>query len=265
MVRILISLILLSVLGCSSDYNALSASKSYDSYAPMQDKQRAKNKYLAYTHRFTVTVKKSELSRVFTDVLEACLSDNEHKCLVMHSEQSGGEYLYANIRLRVSPEGVAKYKSLISESGEIEQQSTSAEDITDSVVDTEKRLDMLASYQAKLKGLESDPNINIESLIKVASELSEVQTQIEYSQGQKAKLYLRISMDVLDISLKTSKNETLIGPIGEAFSEFGEDFSEGVAIFITAAAYLIPWILLVVFLVWVARYFWVRSKRRANS
>ncbi|WP_045825421.1 DUF4349 domain-containing protein [Teredinibacter turnerae] len=265
MVRILVGFVFLLFLGCSSDYSTVSASKSHDLYAPMQEKQRAKNKYLAYTHRFTVTVKKSELSRVFTDIVETCLDEKEYKCLVMHSEQAGGEYSYANIQLRVSPKGVATYKSLISKSGDIEQQSTSAEDLTDSVIDIEKRLEMLSSYQAKLRELESNPNINIESLIKVASEMSEIQTQIEYSQGQKANLYQRISMDVLDISLKTIRNETIVSPIGDAFSEFGENLAEGIAIFITTAAYLIPWVVLVVFIAWFFRYLWVRSKRKTNS
>jgi len=265
MVRILVPIFFLFLCGCSSDYSALSASESEGFYAPTQEKQRAKNKYLAYSHRITVTVDKSELPSVFKSVIDTCTEDSEYGCLVMHSEQSGGDYSYGNIRLRVAPEGIPKYKSLVSDSGEVEQQSTSADDLTDSVLDTEKRLEMLKSYQSKLKELEENPNINIESLIKVASEMSEVQTQIEYTQGQKAKLYQRISMDVLNISLQSKENETFISPIGEALSEFGEDFSEGIAIFITAAAYLIPWLILIILLVWLGRYLWARSRRKTNS
>ena len=263
--RILASLILLLLFGCSSEYNALSTPEPQNGYAPIQEKQREKNKYLAYTHRFTVTVKPSELSSVFTKVVEACLDEKKYKCLVMHSEQSGGGYSYANIRLRVSPEGVAKYTSMILESGELNQQSTTAEDLTDSVIDIEKRLEMLTSYQAKLKELESKPNINIESLIKVASEMSEVQTQIEYSQGRKAKLHQRVNMAELDISLQPVEIRDRTNPIVHALSRFGDDLSEGLAIFISTAAYLIPWVMLIVVFVWFMRYFWRRSKRKLDS
>ncbi|SMF67844.1 protein of unknown function [Alteromonadaceae bacterium Bs31] len=265
MFKIILPIIIILLVGCSSDHSALSASKSKDFYAPIQEKQRVKNKYLAYSHRITVTVTKKELPNVFKSVLDTCSEDSEFKCLVMHSEQSGGEYSYGSIRLRVTPKGISKYKSLVSDSGEVVQQSTSAEDLTDSVLDTEKRLEMLNSYQSKLKELEKNPNINIDSLIKVTSEMSEVQTQIEYSQGQKAKLYQRVSMDVLNISLQTQKNETFVSPIGEALSKFGEDFAEGIAVFITAAAYLIPWLLVVALLIWIVRYLWARGKRRENS
>lgn len=266
MFRILIlTFIVLALSGCSRDSKEAAAFDPEYFHSTTQEKQRAKNKYLAYSHKLTVTVERSNLSVVFNKVLDACIEDSETACLVMHSEQSGGDYAYGSIRLRVAPEGISKYKSLVSESGKIEQQSTSAEDLTDSVFDTEKRFEMLKSYQSKLEELEKAPNINIESLIRVASELSEVQTQLEYTQGQKAKLYQRINMEVLNISLDTQKNENFISPIKEALSGFGEDFSEGIAIFITVTAYLIPWLLIVILLVWFMRHLWIRSKRRADS
>lgn len=265
MIRILVSIVFIFLCGCSSDYSSFSDSNSDGFNAPMQEKQRAQNKYLAYRHNITVVVEKTGLPTTFKNIINTCVEDSEYKCLIMHSEQSGGDYSYGTIQLRVAPEGISKYVSLASDSGEIQQQSTSAEDLTDSVLDTEKRLAMLNSYWSKLKELEKNPNINIESLIKVASEMSEIQTQIEYTQGQKAKIYQRINMDVLNISLQTRENETFISPVGDALSAFGEDFAEGLAIFITAAAYLIPWLLLVILLVWFLRFCWVRSKRKKNS
>lgn len=265
MTKILLFIISFSIFGCSSEHSPLSSSKSADLYSPIQEKQESKNKYLAYTHSITVTVEKTELPAVFKTVIDTCTGDVEYNCLIMHSEQSGGNYAYGTIRLRVAPEGIPKYRSLVSASGEVEQQSTTAEDLTDSVMDVEKRLEMLESYQEKLKSLEQNPNINIESLIKVSSEISNVQTEIEYAHGQKAKLYQRINMDVLTIYLQTKENESFISPIGDAISSFGEDLSEGIAIFITAAAYLIPWVILIMFLVLLVRFVWVRSKRGGNS
>jgi len=264
MARFLILFLFVFVYGCSSENSAHSDSVSDDFYSPMQEKQRSKNKYLAYTHNITVTVEKIELPVVFKSVIDTCLNDSEYECLIMQSTQRGGRYASGSIMLRVAPEGIPKYRSLISKSGEVEQQSTTAEDLTDSVIDTEKRLEMLNAYQKKLTELEKNPNINIESLIKVSSEMSDVQTKLEYSQGQKAKLNQRISMDILTISLKTNENETFISPISESLSDFGEDFSEGIAIFITTAAYLIPWVLLVIFFVWLIRFILIRSKRGKN-
>ncbi len=265
MKKILVLFLTFLVYGCSSDYAALSSSKSEDFYSTMQEKQRSKNKYLAYTHSITVTVEKAKLPVTFESVIESCINDTEHTCLIMHSSQDGGRYASGSIMLRVVPEGIPKYISLVSESGEVGQKSTTAEDLTDSVVDTEKRLEMLETYQEKLKKLEQNSNINIESLIKVSSEISDVQTKLEYAQGQKSKLYQRINMDVLTISLRTEENETFLSPISESLSNFGEDLSEGVAIFITTTAYLMPWVILVTFFVWLIRFVWARSKRGKKS
>lgn len=264
MTRVLVLIASLLTLGCSDAGKPASVVGMVDVYDPTQESQRSKNKYLAYSHRISVTVETSILTSTFKSVIDTCAEDQEYSCLVMHSEHSGGAYAHGNIRLRVSPKGIPKYTALVAAAGEVEQQSTSAEDLTDAVVDTEKRLEMLSTYQAKLAAIEKSTTINIDSLIKVSAEIAEVQTQIEFAQGEKAKLYQRINMDELTITLQTKENESFISPIGEAFSDFGENLSEGMAIFITALAFLLPWTLLLVVLVWFIRFLWIRGKRRKN-
>lgn len=245
--------------GCSDGAPMFaSAYKDADEYQSLQQAQRAKTEFLAYTHRIKVEVARSELSSVFNSVLEACIAETEYTCLIMNSKESGGEYAYGQITLRVSPNGVAKYKKMVTDSGSVAQQSMSAEDLTEVVKDTEQRLDMLTAYKTQLQQLEQRPNIDVDALIKLSSELAEVQTQIEYTLGQKAKLYQRINMEVLEITLDSSAHRSFYSPIGDAFSTFGENVSEGLAVFITAIAYLFPWVLLLIFLIWLLRSFWVR-------
>ncbi|GHA16188.1 hypothetical protein GCM10008090_27490 [Arenicella chitinivorans] len=265
MVRVGFYVILLAMISACDADRALnvSAYKDVNEFQALQETQRAKTEFLAYTHQIAVDVDHSALSSVFNSVIETCVHETEYVCLIMRSEESGGEYAYGHITLRVSPNGIDKYKRLVTESGELAAQSMHAEDLTAAVKDTEKRLEMLNSYQARLQKLEQNPNVNVDALIKLSSEMAEVQTQIEFAQGQKAKLYQRINMDVLEITLQSSRDTTFYGPIGDALSTFADNVADGLSVFITAMAYLLPWLLLLMLLIWLLRLFWGRRKRRS--
>jgi len=266
-VAILLSLFLFTA--CSSneeDYPSSGIQESFESDELVdQEAVEEKNKFLAYKHDISITLEKSKLAKVFKSVIDTCTADTEHNCIIMESQLTGGDYAYGIVRLRVSPKGVPKYRKLAADEGDVASETTEAEDLTDAVVDTEKRLEMLASYQAKLKELEKNPNIDIESLIKIASEIAEVQTQIEFSKGQKAKLYQRVTMDVLTISLNTPRDAYYISPLSEALSSFVSDLSEGLAILITASAYLLPWLIVIGFIVGFIRFLIIKRKTKLGE
>lgn len=255
----LLLLTLAALFGCEQSNTFDEAGAQFAPASSME--QRGKNRFLAYEHRISVELEKANFLEVFNQVIDKCVKDTEHQCIVMSSSHNAGDVTYAGIQLRVAPAGVKNYMEFISSSGEISSQSTTAEDLTDVIADTEKRLEMLTRYRAKLEELESDPKNTIDSLIKISSELAEVQTQLEFSQGEKAKLYQRVSQEILHISMQSKVHESSFGPIGEALDEFGENAAEGMSVFITAVAYLLPWIFVLWFVVYMFRVIWRRTRK----
>lgn len=224
--------------------------------------QRSKNPFLAYEHRISVEVEKAGLLDTFNKIIDKCVNDTEHQCVVLSSSHKAGSYSYAGIQMRLSPEGVKHYMEFVSAAGEVSSQSTTAEDLTDVIADTEKRLDMLMSYSSKLEQLEQDPNNNIDSLIKISSEMAQVQTQLEYAQGEKAKLYQRTTQDLLNISMQSNQHEAFFDPIADSLDEFGENIAEGISVFITALAYLLPWILALWLVFYVVLVIWRKTRKK---
>jgi hypothetical protein len=224
--------------------------------------QRSKTPFLAYEHNVSVKLEKDDLLDTFNELINRCVNDTEHQCVILSSSHNAGSYSYAGIKMRLSPVGVKQYLEFISAAGEVSSQSTTAEDLTDVISDTEKRLDMLAKYGAKLEQLEQDPNNNIDSLIKISSEMAQVQTQLEYAQGEKAKLYQRTTQDLLNINMQSNQHEAFFDPITEAFDEFGENIAHGISVFITALAYLLPWILALWLVFYTLRLIWRRTHKK---
>jgi len=204
--------------------------------------EQEKSKSLAYVHGLTIELDKSLVTQTHSKIITSCNNDTKYKCVVLSASYNSGDFQSSKISLRTIPSGVAFFSDLASKEGTVSSNSSVAEDLGDKIVDSQKRIEMLEAYLAKLEVLESQPNNNIDALVKIASELSKTQNEIEYAKGKRATLLQRVDMDVLNISLITQSNTSFFGPISNALDDFGVDFSNGISEVIIASAYLIPWI-----------------------
>jgi hypothetical protein len=253
--------VLLSITGCSGESSDDAASFSAQNEISVETMQRKRTEYLAYEHRVTIGLAENEIEGVFEEIVSFCADDTKHKCTLLHSSLNDGDYSSGNIQLRIMPDGVEPLFKLVSRQGEITNKSTDVEDLQDAILNGEKRLEMLQQYRSRLLELEKKPDSSIESMIKIAEELSQVQSDIEYAEGEKAKLRLRIQMDVVYISLQAHSYTSFWGPISHSLSGFGRNLSEGISQVIIAVAYLLPWFILLVLLIYVLRIIWRRIRK----
>jgi hypothetical protein len=103
---------------------------------------------------------------------------------------------------------------------------------------------------------------DVESLIKVSSELSKVQSEIELLKGEKAFLHQRISMDVLNLDFQVDYHRSFWRPINESFSDFSNNISDGIAGTITVVAYLMPGFIVLLVMIVVIRFVWKKIKSK---
>lgn len=228
--------------------------------------QKSNNPNLAYDHRFEIELPREDVNKRFKATIEYCNQQVEHACTITGSSINRGEsYVAAEMGVRIKGEGVDQLIKMASEGGVVRSQHTSAEDLSESIADHEKRLKMLLSYEGKLKKLESRTGHDVDSLIKIASELSQVQSDIEQAQGGGESLRKRVLLDLVTIRFSSIYESSFWGEIGDAFEEFGDNLSEGTANAILAVAYLIPWLVVISAFFFLFR--WLRNlirKRRAD-
>jgi hypothetical protein len=223
--------------------------------------QQERNPYLAYEHNVSIEVDEANLESSFQNTLKKCAEDAEHACEIHNSNLNTGDYPSAEIRVRIKKEGVAGFIQAASENNKVIQQNVSAEDLAAPIMDNEKRLKMLESYQNKLIELESRSAKDIDSLIKVSSEIAKTQSELEAAKGENEFLMKRINLDIVSISFQTDPEDSILEPIGEAFEDFAHNLSQGIATAVTVIAYLIPWILILIGLYFLLRWLWSKKKR----
>ncbi len=251
--------IIISLSACSSSETTFdNASGGKSSEAEL--KQRSTNNYLAYEHSVTVDTTEESISSLYQNIINTCSEERTKNCTILNSNIDSGKFISAKIKLRISPDGVDDIIAIATKEGKVTNQSTSVEDLATDIIDGAKRIDMLKSYREKLIALEKKASDDIESLIKVSSELSAVQSQLEAAEGSKAHLVERVNLDIVNITLVVEASRSFWRPIIESLDEFGNHLSEGIAEAITGIAYLTPWFIVLLGFVYILRFLWKRSK-----
>ena len=152
--------------------------------------------------------------------------------------------------------------AIASSKGKLIQQSTRVEDLAKPVLDNVQRLNMLESHRDNLLVLQEKAKDNVDSLIKVSSELSRVLSEIEQAKGQEAFLSQRINMEVVNIQYQVRLSRSFWKPISNSLSGFSNNLSDGISGTIVAVAYLLPGAILFVVVFSAVRFVWRRRRRK---
>lgn len=166
-----------------------------DNYAS----QRKNNKFLAYTHSLTVETTEQQIEKQYKATIKACTEATEYKCIILDTSLDTGEYTSGHIKLRVEPNGVNDIIKASAKQGEIRKKSTHVEDLEKPIIDNNKRSSMLETHRDRLIELQKRPDNDIDSLIKISSELAKIQSELEQALDETAHLQERVKLDLVKI------------------------------------------------------------------
>ena len=261
---LVIALVCALAVGCDQGGGVFEFAPAAD-MALVGSSERDESAFLAYEHTLIVDTSEDKLLQAFQSVTAACAADRENQCTVLRSQIEYGRADFATIRLRIKPEGVNALTSLAADSGEVVRRSTEVEDLAKTIADIDKRVAMLTATRDRLMELEERGVDDVESLIKIATELTRVQAELEEALGQSTYQRQRVDMDILTIQFVVEVGRSFWSPIGDALSSFGQTLSDGLADTIYAIAYLLPWIVLLLAVGYLVRTMWRRGKRSSKT
>lgn len=216
--------------------------------------------YLAYEHSATIDLTKSALEDALQSVVDACSEDAELVCTVLSSEINSGKHPSASIRMRLKPHGIEQLLSLAAKNGAITRKSTHVEDLAEPIIESDRQLAMLETYLESLLKLQDESKANVDALIKVASEIASTESKLEALKGEHAYLKQRVELDLLNLRFVVESSRSFWAPIGDSLDEFAGDLSSGVSDAITGFAYLLPWLFILIPLIFLVRYMWRKSR-----
>jgi hypothetical protein len=149
--------------------------------------------------------------------------------------------------------------------GRVEQENSTAEDISEQYVDLEARLKNAQASEARLKQMYQRAG-DIEDVLEVEKELTRVRGDIESFMAKKRNWDILTEMVTIKISLREPSaslpsSHRFWRPVVSAFGEALEGISASLHALIIIVGFLLPWLVVLSPLL----YFVVRRKRRMRN
>ncbi|ACT58511.1 DUF4349 domain-containing protein [Hirschia baltica] len=223
---------------------------------------------LAYTHNRSIESPAKDVERVVTSHQKMCEKAGFQKCMVVNSNQNGigEEWASANLHIRATPEWITEFfqdlpKDLKKTDSKITSASTSAQDLSTQIVDTDARLKAQLTLRDRLQALLTDRPSELGDLIELERELSRVQSDIDANASILAALRQRVAMSNLHMNYSaksTVTSRSVWAPLADAFGNFFKNFAGALGAVVTAIAVIIPWLPVIGGLLWFGR--WIYRK-----
>jgi hypothetical protein len=237
---------------------------------PQQTSGPAPILYLAYAYQTGLRIPGDRLIGVMDAHVQACQQAGPRLCQLVGSNRSGDpeSYLSGSVQMRGEPSWLRTFmggleRQADAAGGRIVSQSTSTEDLTRAIVDTEAQLRAKRALRDRLQRLLETRPGRLSDLLEAERALAQVQGEIDSVQSGLAVMRSRVSMSELTISYESSAEplrSDLFEPLTEALANFAGWIVKGLAAIITAVAVLLPWAGLAALILWLTRG-WRRTRR----
>ncbi|MGS5089092.1 DUF4349 domain-containing protein [Hydrogenophaga sp. A37] len=226
-------------------------------------------RHIAVSHALEVVVPAEQITEAWKAVADTCAKLD---CEVVSSsvrkelrDQPGG----AELEMRVNPKDAPQLLGQLEGVGRVASHNTSSEDKTAQVVDVEAHIKNRTEFRDSLRALLQQPGANrkLSDVLEIQQTLSQTQAELDSHATQLKLLMQQTTRQHMQVSFRPEVTLTegrAANPIWTALRDAGRVMSDSVASLITLVAAFVPWLVVLVPLVWALRWAWAwRARRRA--
>jgi len=211
-------------------------------------------RHIAVTRGFTLRLPSAEVAAVQQKHLSECAKLG---CSVLETrlDRLGEGVTGARTSVRIAPDRYPAFAAVVTAPpAEVTTQSERAEDRTVAVLDVDKRLEVKTALRDRLSAMLRDPaSKSAADLAAIEKELAQAQGDIEAAIAQRD--YLRTITETVRVDITYDGRPGVVGgydlsPIKRAADGIGQTLITSLASLIITLTAAVPWLPLVVLLVW---------------
>jgi hypothetical protein len=219
--------------------------------------------FIAVKHQFVVETPEAELVKALEATLKFCQTI---KCEVLNSNivgQTSNSAPGGSLSLRIIPNDIDKFFDHLKRSATILEHRTESEDKTTEVIDVEAKLKNMTELRDRLRALLAKAPASVKALVELERELANVQSDIDSLTTTRKVLANETEKIAVLIDFQPQQSITRTGafaPIANAWHDSGKVLSESFGTLMTFIFALIPWLIILLPLLWLI----VRMIRRKS-
>ncbi|MGE0045821.1 MAG: DUF4349 domain-containing protein [Hyphomonadaceae bacterium] len=217
--------------------------------------------YLAYAYTVLLEVPADRLAGIMDAHAQACTQAGPRLCQLIGSNRTGDpdSRVTGALQIRAEPQWLASFRGRLegdaeTAGGRMRAQSTSTEDLTRAIVDTEARLRAMRTLRDRLQQMLASRPGRLSDLLEVERELARVQAEIDATESNLAVMRTRVAMSELTVNYESTPRAVAsdtFEPLTNAFAGFLGLIVMGFAWIVSIVAVLLPWALVLGLIAWI--------------
>lgn len=229
----------------------------------------------SYSHFLSLAMDASSVAPRFKRARDLCLSDATFACELVASNISEGSEEdgvapSAQLTLMLPHAKVDEFEDRTvaplagEEEGSVKTRvrSSSAENVTQQLVDLDKRMAQLTDYRDRLTALTKRSDVRAAELIQLADALSKAQAELDEVAAMQRDTQGRVAKERLTISLGEREGSATLRPITRVFSSAGAMLVESTASALRFLILSLPWLPILAAAIAALGWLWRLIRRR---
>lgn len=265
-----VAFVVLALAGCDDKTATTAGSAAAPAPMAMARAADAAKAKLAYSHRISLQMPGASVKPRFERARDLCANDAAMRCVLQNASINLTEDgAIGHLSVRLPHEAVEPFEKQViaplngqTDPAFVAAVNTQVEDLSKPVADNAQRRNELTDYRSRLVELAQRADAKVDDLIKVAHELSSVDTQLAGLTGDEERLSARIDTELLDINFQPSPSAIdALGPVRTTWRNAGAILGRNVAAALQFSIGALPWlpvVLITYLLLWIG----VRRLRR---
>ena len=220
-------------------------------------------RFIALRHELTLETPANKLKAVYETLVKRCAPGDCELLGANYSRETEGMQPAASLEMRIAPKAAEGFIASLGQEAEVLAHNRSSQDRTDQVVDVEAQLKNLTQLRDQLRAMLAQRQGSLKDTLEVQRELANTQSRLDSMTGARKTLANETEKVAVAISLIAKRDPVsrqVLSPLKDAWNSVGEVMSSSLAYIITFIAAVLPWLLIGLPLLWVARWFWKRRR-----
>ncbi len=248
--------------------DAANAAEDAASEAAKAHVEQGAGQQIAYSYGFGFRIAKGRIAELQQAHIAACEA-MVARCRVLRVSQSRSDWDgYGEVKLQVAADAAGSFSKALSGpaqklGGELISSVRDGEDLSDTIIDTEARLQSRLVLRDKLTAILKANTGSVDELIKAESAVAEVNEEIDATRSKLQSYRTRIRMSAVRIEYRPEYGESQLGfsrPVMTAVRSIGTTLGTATAALIYLLTAMIPIVLFVLALRWVLHRFGLRIR-----
>lgn len=259
---ILLAALCLASAGCGKTATSNEAPEKLTTFDAAAAPETPTGPQIAYSYSLDYVLDGTKIAAVQARQVALCQGLGRQRCQIVRTQVSRngdrGDYVSGAASLlvdaRIATEFGKRLDAVVTDAGgTVSGRTTSAEDVTKQVIDTDARVRAKQALADRLFALIRAADGKVADLVAAEKAYADTQEELDAARSLQQSLRQRVAMSAISIDYASTAANDMFAPLRRSADAAGESFGGSLGLLFTFVIVSAPWVVLLALLLWLRR------------